>query len=78
MIKGENNMNEINCNTENCEEVVTCDEDVVGTSIGQETLYWCEHRAGGVVLVRASGRRRCVGGSIGQDQWVVGQRPSQR
>ena len=23
-------MNELNCNTENCEEVVTCDEDVVG------------------------------------------------
>tara|TARA_Y100000034_G_C6687631_1_gene302612 strand:+ start:370 stop:492 length:123 start_codon:yes stop_codon:yes gene_type:complete len=23
-------MNELNCNTENCEEVVACDEDVVG------------------------------------------------
>ena len=23
-------MNELNCNTENCKEVVVCDEDVVG------------------------------------------------
>ena len=27
-------MNELNCNTENCNEVVVCDDDVVGVTCG--------------------------------------------
>ena len=30
--KGENVMNELECRNENCEEVVTCDEGVVGVT----------------------------------------------
>jgi|10_taG_2_1085330.scaffolds.fasta_scaffold93217_3 hypothetical protein len=31
-IKGENNMNELECRNEHCEEVVTCEEGVVNVT----------------------------------------------
>ena len=31
-IKGENSMNELECKTENCNEVVTCEEGVVSVT----------------------------------------------